>query len=340
MTSLLSAPLRVTWDLTTRCNLSCRHCYNASHYKANTIPPHILHMVADKLASSGIFFITLSGGEPLMEPEIWNIITIFKEKKKNVTLVTNGTLITEKIARKIKGAGIDSVQISIDGLRETHDYLRRAKGCFDKSLHALEFLLNEKVFVTVNMTVSQRNVEEVPLLLNHLLTMGVHRFRATRLVTMGRSETSDIKTLTKEQTKSLTEYLLEKRLEYKDKIQIVPDECMSFLGEKIHDYGLTWSGCPAGITECAVDSAGIVYPCVFLSYEEFGMGSLLDSDFDEIWRSEPFQKFRKIERMCRCPIFDFCKGGCPAAAYGRYKDIKRKDPYCWRDEHELPVSTQ
>jgi radical SAM protein with 4Fe4S-binding SPASM domain len=250
-------------------------------------------------------------------------------------------LITERVAKKIKNFNINSVQISIDGLKETHDYLRGVKGCFDLSVHAVESLLKANVPVTVNTTVSQRNIEEIPSLLEILVHMGVHRFRATRLVAMGRGKTFEREVLTKEQTRSLTLFMLEKRKELKDIIQIEPDECMSFLGEKIHEYGLSWFGCPAGRTECAVDSAGLVYPCVFLTYEAFAMGSLVHSDVDEIWHSHPFQEFRKIERMCECSIFDFCKGGCPAAAYGRYKDIKRKDPYCWRNEHEdLSVSTQ
>ena len=341
MTATLTAPLRVTWDITTRCNLSCRHCYNSSTIKAQTLPPRTLHMLAGKLANSGVFLVTLSGGEPLIEPEIWNITKILKDKKKNVSLVTNGTLVTERIARKIKNAHINSVQVSIDGLRETHDYLRGVKGCFDLSMRAVKTLLKEDVSVMVSTTVSQKNVEEIPLLLEKVLDMGVQGFRAIRLIVMGRGTGLEQEALTKEQAKTLTLYMLEKRKELKDRIQIIPDECMSFLGEKIHEYGLSWSGCPAGRTECAVDSAGKVYPCIFLSYEQFVMGSLLNSEFDDIWHSQPFEEFRKIERKCNCPIFDFCKGGCPAAAYGRYKDIKRKDPYCWRDEYEdLSISTQ
>lgn len=330
----LSSPLRVTWDLTTKCNLFCRHCYNTSRLRGERSPPNSLHTIAEKLADTGIFLVTLSGGEPLMEPEIWTLIQMFNDKKKPVELATNGTLITEKVARKIKKFNINSVQISIDGLRETHDYQRGVKGCFDKSMKGAEYVLKEDIPVIVSTVVWQENVEEVQPLLEVLLQIGVQGFRATRLISMGRGKTSKLEPLTKNQIKSLTLHMLEQREKLQGQIQILLDECISFLGEEIHEYGLSWSGCPAGRTECAVDFKGNVYPCVFLTYDEFCIGNLLESSFDEIWHSENFEKFRKIERVCNCEIADFCKGGCPAAAYGMYGDITRKDPYCWRNNHE------
>lgn len=330
----LSAPLRVTWDLTTTCNLSCRYCYNSSHSKRRGLSPQDLHVVAEKLANSPIFFMTLSGGEPLVEPEIWNIIQILKKEKKTVVLATNGTLITRKVARRIKDFNVDSVQISLDGLKETHDYLRGVKGCFKKTLEGIGHCVTENIPVTVSTVVSKANVGEIQQLLEILIRLGVGGFRANRLVLMGRGEPLENEVLTREQTRLLTLHMLEQRKKLESTIEILLDECISFLGEGIREYGLSWSGCPAGQSECAVDSKGDVYPCVFLTCEEFRMGNLLKSEFDNIWRSEGFEDFRAIERTCDCEIADFCRGGCPAAAYGQYGDITRKDPYCWRNNHE------
>lgn len=330
----LSAPFRITWDVTTKCNLLCNHCYNSSQKKAEGLPPENLHTIAEKLSDSGIFFVSLSGGEPLMEPEIWNIIQQFKSKGKLVQIISNGTLITEKIAQKIKEYKVDSVQISLDGLKETHERQRGVKNCFYKTIQAIKYLLELRIPVVVNTLVSQKNVAEIPEILQELLNLGVPEFRATRLILMGRGKDLEKEVLTAEQTKSLTLYMLEQRKALEGKIQVVPDECMSFLGEKIHEYGLSWFGCPAGRTECAVDARGNVYPCVFLLSEEFCMGNLLNSSFDEIWNSSKFEDFRRIKRVCQCEIADFCKGGCLAAAYGKYGDVTRKDPYCWRNDHE------
>lgn len=330
----LSAPFRVTWDLTMKCNLMCRHCYNSSEPQVEELSPSQVHTIADKLADSKIFFVSLSGGEPLMEPEIWNIIKKFKSRGKLVQLISNGTLVTERIAKKIKEHDVNSVQISIDGLKETHEYQRGVEGCFDKTVRGVEYLLRENVPVVVNTLVFQRNRYEIPELLDKLIQLGVGEFRTSRLILMGRGEDLEKEVLTPEQTKSFILYILEQRETLKDKIQIFPDECMSFVGEKIQDYGLSWYGCPAGRTECAVDNKGNVYPCVFLMCDEFCMGNLLESAFDDVWNSQQFDEFRTIERVCECEIADFCKGGCPAAAYGKYNDITRKDPYCWRDTHE------
>lgn len=330
----LSAPFRVTWDLTMRCNLDCRHCYNSSRLEVEGLSSSHLHTIAEKLSNSGVFFVSLSGGEPLMEPEIWNIVQKLKKRGKSIQLITNGTLITERVARKIKDYGINSIQISIDGLKELHEYQRGVRGCFDKTVCAVQYLLKENVPVVVNTLITQRNYQEIPDFVDFLMQLGVSEMRTSRLILMGRGEDLDLEVLTPEQTKSFILSVLEQRKRLRDKITIVPDECMSFLGEKIHEYGLSWFGCPAGRTECAVDFRGNVYPCVFLVYDEFCMGNLLGSDFDEVWRSQKFEEFRKIERTCACEIADFCKGGCPAAAYGKYGDITVKDPYCWRNEYE------
>lgn len=327
----LSAPLRVTWDLTSRCNLCCRHCYNASSSQTQGPSPSALRTIAEKLSRTGIFFVSLSGGEPLMEPEIWNIIQEFKSRGKSIQLISNGTLITENVAQKIKDAKVDTVQISLDGLRETHEYQRGVKTCFEKSVEAITYLREKGVRVMVNTIVSQRNIGEIPELLAMVAQLGVNEFRVSRMILMGRGSLLEEEVLSKEQTRTLILYVLGERMRLKEKTVITPDECMSFLGEKIGEYGLTWQGCPAGRTECAVDALGYVYPCVFLCYEEFRMGNLLESDFDEVWHNEKFEDFRKVESACECEIKAFCRGGCPAASYGRYRNLRMKDPYCWRD---------
>ncbi len=328
----LSAPFRVIWDVTTQCNLKCRHCYNESGQRKG-LSPLQLHTIAEKLSRSGIFFITLSGGEPLMEPEIWNIIKQFKSKKKKLQLISNGTLITQRVAKKLKNYNIDSIQVSIDGLEKTHDYQRQMEGCFKKSINAIQNLVDEGIPVVVNTLVSQRNIEEIPGLINFLVQLGVTEFRTSRLILMGRGTDLEQEVLSPEQAKKLTLYILEQRKNRKD-ITISPDECMCFLGEKIHEYNLSWQGCPAGRTEGAVDAQGNVYPCIFMTHDEFNMGNLIEESFDDIWCSEKFNVIRNRQSNCKCDIVDFCKGGCLAAAYGRYKDITRKDPYCWRNNHE------
>jgi radical SAM protein with 4Fe4S-binding SPASM domain len=317
--------------VTTRCNLACRHCYNSS---SSTDPsPDHLHHIAEELAGSQIFFASLSGGEPLMEPAIWEIISIFKEKKKFIQLISNGTLITRSIAKKIKDYGVDSVQISLDGLKDTHEFQRGVRGCFSSTCQSIQHLLSEEVPVTVNTLVTQHNRGEIHDIVQLLMKMGVREYRTTRLILMGRGEALHREVLTPQQTRNLIQNVLQLRTRYAHTIAIIPDECMSFVGEDITEYGLTWYGCPAGRTECAVDDRGDVYPCVFLTHDDFYMGTLENTSFDEIWHGDSFARFREIERTCNCSISEFCKGGCMAAAYARYGDIYRKDPYCWRNEH-------
>lgn len=329
---ILSAPFRVIWDVTTQCNLKCRHCYNKSGQKKG-LSSSQLHTISEKLSQTKIFFITLSGGEPLMEPEIWNIIQQFKNNQKKVQIISNGTLINRRIAKKLKDYHVDSVQISLDGMEKTHDYQRKMKGCFKKSINAIQHLVAEKIPVVVNTLVTQRNIEEIPGLLDLCVQLKVTEFRTSRLILMGRGTDLESEALSPQQIKEFMLYILDQRKK-RTPITISPDECMCFFGKKIHEYNLEWHGCPAGRTEGAVDAYGNVYPCIFMSYDKFNMGNLLEESFEDIWFSRKFDIIRNRQSVCSCDIADFCKGGCPAAAYGRYKDITRKDPYCWRNNHE------
>ena len=132
----------VIWNLIRRCNLTCKHCYalSADHDYAGELGTQEVYTVMDDLRAFGVPVLILSGGEPLMRPDLFDIAARAQGMGFYIGLSTNGTLIDEPIADRVTAAGFDYVGISLDGLKPTHDKFRRLDGAFDRSLASVRFL--------------------------------------------------------------------------------------------------------------------------------------------------------------------------------------------------------
>jgi len=157
----------VIWNLIRRCNLTCKHCYSIS---ADTDFPGELsteeiYTVMDDLKSFNVPVLILSGGEPLLRPDIFEISKRAKEMGFYVGLSSNGTLITENNIENIVAIGYDYVGVSLDGLQETHDVFRRKQGSFDEALNGIRLCRDRGIKVGMRFTLTQDNAEELPQLL-------------------------------------------------------------------------------------------------------------------------------------------------------------------------------
>ncbi|MEK6771805.1 MAG: radical SAM protein, partial [Pseudomonadota bacterium] len=157
----------VIWNLIRRCNLACKHCYSIS---ADTDFPGELstdeiYKVMDDLKAFHVPVLILSGGEPLLRPDIFEISRRAKGMGFYVGLSTNGTLIDESNIDRIAEIGYDYVGISIDGLRQTHDRFRRRQGAFDASMHGIRLCHQKGIKVGMRFTMTQDNAAELPELL-------------------------------------------------------------------------------------------------------------------------------------------------------------------------------
>src|SRR5574337_308317 len=157
----------VIWNLIRRCNLTCKHCYalSADHdYAGELLLPEVF-TVMDDLKAFGVPALILSGGEPLLRPDIFEISARARAMGFYTGLSTNGTLIDAPMAQRIADAGFDYVGISLDGLKATHDKFRRLEGAFDRSLAAIGHLDEVGVKVGLRYTMTAMNGHDLPALL-------------------------------------------------------------------------------------------------------------------------------------------------------------------------------
>ncbi|MDH3887312.1 MAG: radical SAM protein, partial [Gammaproteobacteria bacterium] len=178
----------VIWNLIRRCNLTCKHCYSISadiDFKGELNTEEVF-TVMDDLKGFGVPVLILSGGEPLLRPDIFSISQRAKDMGFYVGLSTNGTLIDQHNIDAIAGIGYDYVGISIDGTQKTHDEFRRKQGAFDASMAGIRLCREHDIKVGMRFTMTEDNAAEFPEMLQLMEDEGVNKFYLSHLNYAGR----------------------------------------------------------------------------------------------------------------------------------------------------------
>lgn len=338
------APFQVVWDVTYACNLRCKHCYatagKALHDELTT--DEALDLI-DRLDRLGVTIIAFSGGEPLVRKDIFELTSYAAEKGIYVAIATNGTLITEEKAREMKESGVGYVQISLDGMKETHEAFRGIKGCFDRAVEGIKNAVKAGLFVNVSMTVTRFNYEDVPAVVELCEKLGVDWFMHYNFIPTGRGiAESDI---TPEQREELLKWLYEKN--YSSKIfllstapqfarvalqcqgEIVPTHFYNInAGERLRELAEFIGGCGAGRFYFAIKANGDIQPCVFFPLK---VGNVREDDLEEVWlHNHVFEDLRDKDLLegCGSCSYRYVCGGCRARAYNYFGDYLKPDPGC------------
>lgn len=336
-----SSPLRlVTWNTTPRCNLSCSHCYiNANgpkdYHELSTVEGFSL---IDQIAEVGRPIVVLSGGEPLLRNDIFDLARYGTDRGLRMTMGTNGTLIDGVVAKRLRDSGIKRAAISLDSSSPTvHDEIRGMDGAWARSLEGIRACLNEEVGVQANITVSMRNHQEIGDLLDMVKELGVRDVHLFFLVPTGRGEIKD--TIEPEEYESLIEETLGRT---SDELTIRPTCAPQFI-RIAKQMGLDTSrwnrGCIAGINYCRILYNGMVTPCPYL---DLVVGDIRGSTFSDIWNDSTILRAmrdpKNLKGKCgRCEYKGVC-GGCRARAFGMAQikavgseAIFGEDPWCLYD---------
>ena len=338
-------PLRmIAWELTRSCNLACVHCRASSERGPypGELTTEECYWVMDEIVSFSKPVIILTGGEPLLRPDLFDLSSYGSAKGLRMVMATNGTLLTEDIIQKLKVSGIQRISISLDGPEaETHDAFRKVKGSFEGSLRGIEMAKKGGLEFQINTTITQVNLHLVPKILNLAVTLGAVAHHIFLLVPTGRGK--DLK----DQEISALDY--EKTLHwFYEQINQVPLQLKATCaphyyrilkqqakkeGKKItpqtHGLDAMTRGCLGGISFCFISHVGQVQPCGYL---ELDCGNVRKKPFQEIWaQSEIFQHLRNTDgyqgKCGRCEFRKLC-GGCRARAYETSGDYMAEEPYC------------
>jgi len=351
--SLVPPPRLVFWETTAGCNLACVHCRRlqvSGELMKDDLSTAAGLALIDQLAAVGKPLLVLSGGEPLMRPDIFELARHAKARGLLIALATNGTLIDQALAHRIAEVGFDRVSVSLDGAdAESHDQFRGLPGAFAKSIQALRDLRAAGVATQINCTIARPNQHQLADVLELGRKMGVVAVHYFLLVPVGCGEQ-----IAEDQMLDMREVedrLLEIcELEQGTTLQIKatcaphyhriirqwakahgraqPARSTPPKGRQGGLHSLT-KGCLAGTAVCFVSHAGLVFPCGYLPVTA---GDVRVQSFGEIWRDSPvFADLRDPDRLTgkcgRCEFKKVC-AGCRARAFHAYGNYLAEEPCC------------
>jgi radical SAM protein with 4Fe4S-binding SPASM domain len=316
--------LIVAWETTAACNLSCRYC------RACATPspePDELSLIEARAFLDSIAplqpMLILSGGEPLLRPDIFQIIRHAVSLHLRVSLASNGTLISSQIANEIAASGVARVSISLDGASAGMHDQSRGPGTFRAALNGMENLRG-KVDFQINFTVTKNNYSEVSNIFDLAERVGARALHSFFLVPTGRGQEED--QISPERQEELLLQIDRERGQRGIEVQVTCAPQYARLAKP--EKGRGRGGCLAGKNFVFVSRKGDVYPC---GYFPLLVGNVRDRNFIDIWENSPeLQALRegKLEGKCgRCSFARIC-GGCRARAYARTGNYLESDPSC------------
>ena len=305
--------------VTYRCNLRCRFCYAGCNCTTNPVqsskemtPKQIKTILRKIFRDAKVPSVSFTGGEPTLVPELPMLIDYAKTLGMRVNLITNGVLITGKMARTLASCGLDSAQVSLEGITaETHDHIVQHKGAFKKTVSAVRTLKEAGILTHTNTTITRENLQEClkfPSFVKEEL--GNDKFSMNLVIPSGSGRINE-DILVKY---SEIGYFLEKIIRASEQHEVefmwyspVP---MCMFNSIAH--GLGNKGCSTCDGLLSVAPNGDILPCS--SFAE-SVGNLLEEDFDSIWQSQKARNFRAkylAHPVCKeCEDFSICNGACP-----------------------------
>jgi len=342
-----SEGVTLIWNLTNLCNLSCKHCYSSANLmREEELETEEVWRLIPKLKDVGVRAVILSGGEPLLREDIFDIAEAIKYYGLKTYLSTNGLLVDERKIERIRSS-FEYVGISIDGEPTLHDSFRGKKGAFERSMKALRLLMAGGVKVGLRFTLTEANYASLPFIFRLTEREAIPRIYISHLVYSGRGRA--LSRLPKELYLEAMEHLLQKvfyYIENKVSIEVVTGNNDADAVLLLREFGRRypelsgmlyerlkqWGGNQAGVRLMNINFRGEVRPDPFFPTT---LGNVREKDLEEIWNSNGLLSFlrqrpRRLKGRCgTCSYIDICNGNSRARAYAVYNDYLAEDPACY-----------
>lgn len=334
----------IAWEVTRSCNLNCIHCRAAAGrgpYPGELSKEDSLRVI-DEIVSFSSPVVILTGGEPLLREDIYDIASYGTSRGLRMVIAPNGTLLDAEKAARLKACGIQRASISLDGAtRESHDRFRGVVGAFAGALRGIECLRGAGLEFQVNTTVTQKNYLELPSILELAARLGAVAHHIFLLVPTGRGKELGNEAIQADEYENILHWFYKQREKFPLHLKAtcaphyyrILRQRAREEGKKVtpqsHGLDAMTRGCLGGIGFCFISHTGEVQPCGYL---EVSSGSLKKQKLREIWDSSPvFKRLRDFSsykgRCGRCEFIQVC-GGCRARAYEKYGDYLGEEPLC------------
>ena len=350
----------VVWNVGRRCNLRCVHCYSQSHdraYAGELSHEEGLRLI-DDLADFGVPVILFSGGEPLLRPRIFELIEHAVRRKVRAVVSTNGTLITEVVAARLRDAGLSYVGISLDGLEATNDRFRGVPGAFGQAMAGVRNCLQQKVKVGLRFTIARRNVQDIGGVFDIIRAEGIPRVCFYHLVYAGRGSALIQEALPHAQTRAAVDLIMNtaRALHAEGRpVEVLtvdnhtdgPYLYLRLLAEDPERAAAVLEllrmngGNNSGIGIGCVGWDGAVYPDQF--WRHAAVGNVRERPFSKIWTDPSNELLAQLRdrkkylkgRCAACRWLDICNGNFRVRAEAVTGDIWAPEPDCYLTDQEI-----
>ena len=354
--SPLKGPV-VVWNCTNTCNLSCKHCYADSkpcQFEEELNTKEAKALIED-LGAFKVPVLLISGGEPLLRKDLFDLIRHASDNQIRSTISTNGTLIDKAVAKDLKQNGVGYVGISLDGIGERNDAFRGAQGSFDKAVAGIRNCLDIGQRVGLRFTINRNNYDELEDLFHLIKEEGIPRVCFYHLAYSGRGSSMIHEDITHEETRAAMDLIIQKAIELKDKVEILTvdnhaDAPYLYLQAKAKYPELAdniWrllqmnGGNRSGMAIANIDFKGNVHADQFTQHHTFG--NIRDRKFSSIWKypENPIAidlRERKSLLKGRCNVcqwLSICNGNLRVRAEAITGDFWMPDPACYLTDEEI-----
>lgn len=333
------------WHITDYCDQRCKHCYIFSDGKCKQLQSmNIENMkkvisnienMCNRLERTPYFYIT--GGDPLLHPDFWQLMELLKAKNYKLAIMGNPFHLTDKTCQNLKAYGCEKYQMSIDGMRETHDYFRKP-GSFDCTIEKIPVIRNAGIKCAIMSTVSGTNINEIPDVADLVVKHNADIFAFGRYCPTSQEKDTGIEPLA-----------------YRDFLDKLWNKYETYRAQGVNTYfnlkdhlwtlylyekgifkipgnskkGMVYDGCHLGICHMTILPNGDVYACRRF---ESKAGNVFKEQLYDIFitKEEKYRDFSKFKKCSKCELMGFCRG-CPAVTYGTTGNFYDADPQCWKE---------
>ncbi|MHB1458476.1 MAG: radical SAM protein [Armatimonadota bacterium] len=352
----------VVWNSTRSCNLKCIHCYaNSENMKyPNELTTEEAQKMIHDLAEFKAPVLLFSGGEPLVREDIYENATLAKELGMRPVISTNGTLITESVAQRIKDVDFGYVGISLDGISERNDFFRGKKGAFDAAMRGFDNCVAVGQKCGLRLTLTKHNYQELDAIFDFIEEHKIPRACFYHLVYTGRGSEMQKDDLTYEESRKSVDKIIDRTADLHNRghnvdILTVDNHCdgpylyMRMLREGSERTDevlqlLEWNGGnSSGIGIADVDNEGNVHADQFWWHHSFG--NVKERKFGDIWmdKSDPLMAGLKNRtpllkgRCAECKWLNICNANFRVRAEAVYGDVWAPDPACYLTDEEIGI---
>ena len=338
------------WHITDECDQRCKHCYIFSGGNYNCLKSMSWQEMQDTFNNCLDFcetygrtpYFYLTGGDPILHPDFWKLLGLFRENNVKFTIMGNPFHLNDDVCKKLKEYGCEKYQMSIDGIRETHDWFRKP-GSYDCTLEKIGSLNRAGIRSVIMTTVSKTNRNEVPGIIDAVVNTGVNIFSFSRYVPSGGD--LDASMTAQEYRESLSD--IDAKFKYYE-----AQDCKTYFNRKDHlwtlyqyetgeikipEYaqeGMIYNGCNCGNCHITILPTGDIYACRRVAQSK--VGNVFKDRLAKVWVGslDNYREYDNFSKCSKCELLAWCRG-CPAVAKGTSGSFYAADPQCWKEKNDL-----